>query len=420
MVSRQVQTRADPVRTSAIWINADVAAMTASGPPYGLVKDGAVVVADGRIAWVGTRGDLEADSSAAIHDAGGGLITPGLIDCHTHLVFAANRADEFEQRLHGATYEEIARAGGGIRSTVAATRAASEAELYAQSLRRLNALVSGGVTTVEIKSGYGLDVDSELKMLRVARKLGAETRVTVRTTFLGAHALPAEYEGRRADYIDLVAGPMLDRVAGEGLADAVDAFAENIAFTNEEVARVFDTAKRLGLPIKLHADQLSDQGGAALAARYRALSADHLEHAGEAGVIAMARSGTVATLLPGAFYFLRERKAPPIELFRRHGVPIAIATDCNPGSSPALSLPLIIGMAATLFRVTPEEALAGVTRNAARALGFTDRGILEPGKVADMAIWDVRHPAELAYWIGGAPLRAVVKGGETLGKHLSK
>jgi imidazolonepropionase len=399
----------------SVWTNARLATMTAGGAPYGAIEDGAIAVRDGRIAWVGRRGDLP-EGAKAIHDLGGAWVTPGLIDCHTHLVFGGDRAGEFEQRLKGATYEEIARAGGGIRSTVARTRAASEEELLKSAGKRLASLLAEGVTTIEIKSGYGLDVESEAKMLRVARRLGEVHPVTVRTTFLGAHALPPEYQGRQSDYIDLVAGPMLDAVAKEKLADAVDVFAERIAFSREETARVFKAAQAKGLPVKLHADQLSDQRGAALAARFGAMSAEHLEHASEDGVAAMGRAGTVAVLLPGAFYFLRDTRLPPIDLFRRHRVPIAIASDCNPGSSPAVSLLLMLNMACTLFRLTPEEALAGVTRNAARALGLDDRGTLAAGKVADFVAWDVSHPAELSYWIGANPARSVVRGGKANGK----
>ena len=406
-------------RSYEVWENARIATMTPSVPDYGAIEDGAIAVSDGRIAWVGPRRELPAVKDALVHDAGGGWITPGLIDCHTHLVFAGDRSAEFELRLKGASYEEIARAGGGIRATVASTRAASEDELYSASLKRLHMLMAEGVTTVEMKSGYGLNVDSERKMLRVGRRIAANLPVTVRTTFLGAHALPPEYDGRQRDYVDLVAGTMLQAIAAEGLADAVDVFAEKIAFTREEAARIFDAARKLGLPVKLHADQLSDQGGAALAARFGALSADHLEYADEAGIAAMAASGTIAVLLPGAFYFLREKRLPPIELLRQHAVPIAIATDCNPGSSPVLSLLLVVNMACTLFRMTPEEALVGVTRNAAYALGLRDRGTLETGKVADFAIWDIAHPAEFAYWMGSNPLRCIVKHGVELERRYS-
>lgn len=398
-------------RWTEVWENARIATMTPGGHAYGAIDDGAIAVSGDRIAWIGERRDLPKSPGAAVHDAGGGWITPGLIDCHTHLVFAGDRSGEFELRLRGASYEEIARSGGGILSTVASTRAATEDELHAASLGRLRALLAGGVTTVEIKSGYGLDLESEMKMLRVARRLGAELPVTVRTSFLGAHALPPEYTQRRGDYVELVAGPMLERIAAEGLADAVDVFADRIAFTPQETARIFEAARKLGLPLKLHADQLSDQGGAALAASFGAISADHLERASAAGIAAMAESGTVAVLLPAAFYFLRETRLPPLDLLREHAVPIAIAGDCNPGSSPALSPLLVQNMACTLFRMTPEEALAGMTRNAARALGLRDRGTLEVGRIADFAIWAVNRPAELAYWMGGQPLRRIVKSG---------
>jgi imidazolonepropionase len=397
-----------------VWINARLVTMAEAGAPYGLIPDGALGVAGDRIAWLGPMSALAREPAAAgaqVHDAEGRCITPGLIDCHTHLVYGGSRAHEFERRLEGATYEEIARAGGGIRATVAATRALSEDQLYKASRLRLNALLAEGVTTVEIKSGYGLDTASELKCLRVARRLGRDLPVTVATTFLGAHALPPEYAGRSDAFIDLVAREMLPAVAREGLADAVDAFCEGIGFTAAQVERVFQAARALGLPVKLHAEQLSNLGGAALAARYGALSADHLEYIDEAGVRAMAAAGTVAVLLPGAFYFLREKQAPPLDLFRKHGVPIAISTDCNPGTSPATSLLLILNMACTLFRMTPEQALAGVTRHAARALGLADRGTLEAGKLADFVIWDIAEPAELSYRFGFNPAVEIVKAG---------
>jgi imidazolonepropionase len=394
-----------------IWENARLATMVAGGRPYGAIEDGAIATADGRIIWVGERRHLPRFDGASVHDAEGCWITPGLVDCHTHLVFAGDRSGEFEQRLQGVSYEEIARQGGGIRASVTATRAATEDALYAASLKRLQRLLAEGVTTVEIKSGYGLDIDSEVKMLRVARRLGSDLPVTVRTSFLGAHALPPEFAGRQRDYVALVAGPMLAQIAAAGLADAVDAFAERIAFTPEETATIFAAARARGLPVKLHADQLSDQGGAALAARFGALSADHLEYTNAEGIAALAASGTVAVLLPAAFYFLRETKVPPIDLLRGHGVPIALATDCNPGSSPLLSPLMVLNMACTLFRLTPEEALAGMTRNAARALGLADRGTLAPGQAADLALWEVSRPAELAYWMGGHPLRAIVQAG---------
>jgi len=398
-----------------LWINAHMATMREGAGPYGAVADGALGVAAGRIAFAGARRDLPAEPRALakeIHDARGRWITPGLIDCHTHLVFAGNRADEFEKRLNGARYEEIAKHGGGILSTVRATRAATLGELVAQSLPRLHSLMAEGVTTVEIKSGYGLDLETECKMLRAAKRLAEQTGMRIQRTFLGLHALtPDQAKDRRAT-VDFICGPLLGAVAKESLADAVDAFCEGIAFTPAETERFFFAAKAAGLKLKLHADQLSDGGGAALAAKHRALSADHLEHTTEAGVAAMAEAGTVAVLLPGAFYSLRETKHPPIDALRRHRVPIAVASDCNPGTSPARSLLAMLSMAATLFRLTPEEALAGVTRNAARALGLQDEiGTLEIGKAAEFAVWPVDHPAELSYWIGGIKPDAVVLSG---------
>jgi imidazolonepropionase len=385
-----------------LWINGRLATMRTGGAPYGAIEDGAIATEAGRVAWVGLRKDLpgRADGLARRrHDLAGRWLTPGLIDCHTHLVFAGNRAKEFELRLQGASYEEIARAGGGIRSTVTQTRQASEEQLLQDAQARVDCFRREGVTTIEVKSGYGLDRENEAKMLRVARQLAG---ITVKTSFLGAHALPPEYEGRSAAYIDLVVEEMLPAVAS--LADAVDAFCERIGFTPQETRRVFTAARAHGLPVKLHADQLSDLSGAALAAEFSALSADHLEYTSPAGVAAMAQSGTVAVLLPGAFYFLREKQSPPIEALRRAHVPIAIASDCNPGSSPVTSLLLMLNMAATLFRLTPEEALAGVTRCAAAALGLSaSHGTLEPGRIADFAIFAVDHPAELAYRIGANP-----------------
>jgi imidazolonepropionase len=380
--------------------------------PYGLVDDAAIAVEGGRIAWIGPRAGLPApfaDRCGARHDAGGALVTPGLIDCHTHLVYGGDRAHEFELRLQGASYEDIARAGGGIASTVQATRAASEAELRAQSLPRLKALMAEGVTTIEIKSGYGLALAHEAKCLRVARSLSGEG-VDVRTTFLGAHALPPEFAGRADEYVDEVLR-MLPALHDEHLVDAVDAFCERIAFTTAQTQRVFEAARALGLPVKLHAEQLSDSGGAQLAARYGAISCDHLEWLGDGGARAMASAGSVAVLLPGAFYFLRETRVPPVELLRRHGVPIAVSTDCNPGSSPCTSLLLMMNMACTLFRLTPEEALAGATRNAARALGLADRGVLAAGQRADFVVWAASRPAQLAYAIGANPhLQTVIEG----------
>jgi imidazolonepropionase len=384
-----------------------------SAAHYGLIDDGALAIAGGRIAWVGRTSDIPGGATAReIHDASGRCITPGLIDAHTHLVYGGNRAQEFEMRLHGATYEEIASAGGGILSTVAATRSASDDALFDAAEKRLRRLCSEGVTTVEVKSGYGLDRDTDIAMLRVARRLGQSLPCDVRTTYLGAHTVPPEFRGRPDDYITFVCDEMLPLVARERLADAVDAFCERIAFSVDQVARVFDAATKLGLSVKLHADQLSDGGGAALAARYRALSADHLEHASPAGIASLARAGTVAVVLPGAYYFLRESVAPPVEELRARGVPIAIATDCNPGTSPLLSLLLAANMACTLFRLTSAEALAGITRNAARALGAgDDRGTLTRGKRADLVVWDVDHPRELAYAIGANPALSIYKDG---------
>jgi imidazolonepropionase len=403
-------------RWDRLLLNATLATF-AGDTPYGLIVHGAIALHHGRIAWIGGM-DALPDAPDALADVveslDGALVTPGLIDCHTHLVFGGDRAHEFDLRLNGASYEEIARAGGGIISSVNATRAASEEQLSAQSLPRARALLAEGVTTLEIKSGYGLDLDSERRMLRVARRLGRELGISVRTSFLGLHALPPEYRDRRADYVALVCDEMLPALAAEGLVDAVDAFCENIGFSRDETRRVFDRARQLGLPVKLHAEQLSDLDGAALVAEYGGLSADHLEHLGESGIRAMADAGTVAVLLPGAFYALRETKLPPVALLREHAVPIAIATDCNPGTSPLLSLRLAAGMACTLFRLTPEEALRGVTINAARALGLQDRGTLAIGQRADLVVWRAKLPAELCYWIGGQLVREVYVGGELL------
>ena len=385
--------------------------------PYGLIEDGALAIADGRIAWVGPRAQLPADAharAARVEQLDGALLTPGLIDCHTHLVFGGDRAHEFDLRLNGASYEQIARAGGGIASTVKATRAAHEDELLAQALPRARALLADGVTTIEIKSGYGLELDSERRMLRVARRLGAELGIAVRTSFLGLHALPPEYQQDRDAYVALVCDRMLPALAAEGLVDAVDAFCEGIGFTREETRRVFERARSLGLPVKLHAEQLSNLEGAALVAEYGGLSADHLEYLSEDGARAMAARGTVAVLLPGAFYALRETRLPPIAALREHGVAMAVATDCNPGTSPLLSLRMAAGMACTLFRLTPEEALRGVTIHAARALGLDDRGTLAVGRRADLVAWQVRRPAELCYWIGGELVRAVYRAGQRI------
>jgi imidazolonepropionase len=383
--------------------------------PYGAIRDGALGIGGERIAWVGAERDLPPDASATrLLDAGGAWVTPGLVDCHTHLVYAGNRANEFEARLLGTTYADIAKNGGGINATVRATRAASNDELVAASEPRLRALAAEGVTTVEIKSGYGLNTRDECRLLDAARCVAARVGVDVRTTLLAAHEVPPELAGRADDYIDLVCNETIPTAARAGLADAVDAFCETIGFNLSQTRRVFDAARAHRLPVKLHADQLSDTGGAALAAEFGALSADHLEYANDAGVVAVANAGTVAVLLPGAFYALRETRLPPIATLRARGVPIAIATDCNPGTSPALSLLLMMNMACTLFRLTPEEALAGVTRHAARALGLSDRGTLAVGRRADLAIFDIASPAELSYRIGGNPCRTIVRAGKVV------
>lgn len=397
-----------------LWTNARLATMSPTvDAPYGAIEDGVIAARDGRIVYAGPRSEAPALQAAETIGCEGRWITPGLIDCHTHLVYGGDRAHEFELRLQGATYEEIARAGGGILSTVKATREASEDTLFASADKRLAALMAEGVTTVEIKSGYGLEQPAELKQLRVARRIGRERPVTVRTTFLGAHAVPPEYKGRSDDYTALVAGPLLDAVTAEGLADAVDVFCEGIAFSPDETKTVFEAAKAKGLAIKVHAEQLSNLHGAKLAAEMGALSADHLEYLDEDGVIAMAKAGTVAVVLPGAFYFLRETQKPPIELMRKHGAAIALATDANPGSSPLTSPLLVLNMACTLFRMTPEEALAGLTRHAATALGLQDEvGTLEAGKRCDLAIWEIERPAELAYRIGFNPLHTRIWNGQ--------
>jgi len=395
-------------------IDCRLATMGDTGAPYGAIEDAVLAWKDGTIVFAGPRAELPGPPDTLcenVESASNAWITPGLIDCHTHLVFGGNRATEFEQRLGGATYEEIARAGGGIVSTVTKTRAASDDELLAQSLPRARALVADGVTTIEIKSGYGLDFDNEAKMLRVARRIGAQLGIGIRTTFLGAHAVPPEFAGRQSDYVDELCVRMLPSIARAELADAVDAFCETIAFTPSETRRVFETARALGLPVKLHADQLSDLAGAALAAEFGALSADHLEYTGESGVRAMSAAGSVAVLLPAAFYVLRETRLPPIALLREHAVPMAIASDVNPGTSPLLSLRHAMNMACTLFRLTPEEALRGATIHAARALGLSDRGALLAGQRADFVIWNVDHPSELSYWIGGQLARQVFVGG---------
>jgi imidazolonepropionase len=402
----------------SLWLDARLATMMPGDVPYGAMEDGAIAVERGRIAWIGRRADLPGPPETLAEEVwrcGKRWITPGLVDCHTHIVHGGDRAHEFELRLKGASYEEIARAGGGIRSTVAATREASDDALYESARRRLADLQAEGVTTVEIKSGYGLDRETEARMLQVARRLGQDLPLTVSTTYLGAHALPPEFEGRADAFIEFLCHDSLPSAASEGLVDAVDAFCDRIGFTTAQTRKMFEAARGLGLPVKLHAEQLSDQDGAALAASYGALSADHLEHLSEAGARAMAKAGTVAVLLPGAFYFIRETRLPPVDLLRREGIRIALATDCNPGTSPMTSLLLVLNMAATLFRLTPEEALAGVTREGAAALGLGhERGTLEVGKAADFVLWNIARPAELAYRIGGNPAAQVVKDGQAL------
>lgn len=395
-----------------LWRNARVATLAGSAP-WGLIEQGALLVEGERIAWVGVEQQLPDSARKVIvaeHDLGGALITPGLIDCHTHLVYAGNRANEFEQRMQGASYQQIAAAGGGIRATVAATRAASDETLFSLAQTRVQVLMTEGVTTIEIKSGYGLSEQHERRCLAIARRLGRELPLTVRTTCLAAHTVPPEFEGRADAYLDAVISwlPTLQR---DGLIDAVDAFCETIAFTPAQTRRLFEAARTLGLPVKLHAEQLSDQGGAELAAEFEALSCDHLEFLGAGGVQAMARAGTVAVLLPGAFYFLRETRVPPVQALRAAGVPLAIATDHNPGSAPTLSLLLMLNMACTLFGLTAEEALRGATLDAARALGLTDRGQLQAGQRADFVVWNAEHPSELCYGFGCNPCRRVVMGG---------
>lgn len=395
-----------------IFTSCRLATMLPGSDPYGLIDDAALVTGEGLILWAGGLATLPAQyADLHRHDLGGRLVTPALIDCHTHLVHGGNRAAEFDLRLNGATYEQIARAGGGIMSTVTATRATGEDAMLASALPRVDAAIAEGVAAIEVKSGYGLDVETELRMLRVARRIAGLRPIMVRTSFLGAHALPADYAGRPEDYLTEQCLPALRAAHAEGLVDAVDGFCEGIAFSPDQIARVFDEATRLGLPVKLHAEQLSNLGGAALAARYGALSADHLEYLDAAGVQAMAAAGTVAVILPGAFYTLRETRTPPIELLRAQGVPMAVSTDMNPGSSPMSSLLLAMNMACTLFRMTPAEALAGVTIHAARALGLADRGTLAPGQIADLAVWTCDHPAELAYRIGFNPLYRRIIGG---------
>ncbi|MBV4505246.1 imidazolonepropionase [Pseudomonas sp. BW13M1] len=396
-----------------LWQHCHAATMTDGR--YAIIEDAAIVTSAGLIEWIGPRVDVPPVAADRVVDLGGAWVTPGLIDCHTHAVFGGNRSGEFEQRLQGVSYAEIAAQGGGIASTVRATRAASEDELLASARQRVQALMRDGVTTIEIKSGYGLDLDNERKMLRVARRLGEELPVTVRSTCLAAHALPPEYAGRADDYIDHICEQMLPALASEGLVDAVDAFCEHLAFSPAQVERLFIKARDLGLPVKLHAEQLSSLHGSSLAARYQALSADHLEFMTEEDAIAMAAAGTVAVLLPGAFYFLRETQLPPMDALRRHGVKIALASDLNPGTSPGLSLRLMLNMGCTCFRMTPEEALAGVTVHAATALGLGDsHGSLEVGKVADFIAWQIERPADLSYWLGGDLPKRVVRLGHEI------
>ena len=388
--------------------DARIATMRAGAADYGVIEDGAIAISNGKIAWIGPKSGLPDNAAASNHSLDGRWVTPALIDCHTHLIFAGDRSGEFEERLRGASYEDIARAGGGIMSTVRATRDASADALYAAALPRVQALAAEGVGTIEIKSGYGLNIESELKMLSVARQLGEATDVTIRTTLLAAHTVPPEYRDNADGYIDLICNELLPEVVAGNLADAMDAYCESIAFSQEQVARLFERAAALNLPVKLHADQLSDGGGAALAAGFDALSADHLEYTSAAGVNAMAEAGAVAVLLPGAFLTLGETQLPPINTLREKNVPIAIASDCNPGTSPICSLRSAMMLATRLFRLTPEECLAGSTRVAARALGLDDRGTLEAGKRADIAIWNISHPRELAYWIGTPQLTTLM------------
>jgi len=388
--------------------DAHIATMRAGAADYGVIEDGAIALGDGKIAWIGPQSELPDNAAASTRSLDGHWVTPALIDCHTHLVFAGDRSGEFEERLRGASYEDIARAGGGIMSTVRATRDASADALYAEALPRVQALAAEGAGTIEIKSGYGLNIESELKMLAVARRLGEATDVSVRTSLLAAHTVPPEYRDNADAYIDLICDELLPEVAAGGMADAVDAYCESIAFSQEQVARLFECATALNIPVKLHADQLGDGGGAALAARFGALSADHLEYTSAAGVEALAQAGAVAVLLPGAFLTLGETQLPPIDALRAKHVPIAIASDCNPGTSPICSLRIAMMLATRLFKLTPEECLAGTTRVAARALGLDDRGTLEVGKRADIAIWDVSHPRELAYWIGTPQLKELL------------
>ncbi|MDB5040574.1 MAG: hutI [Candidatus Eremiobacteraeota bacterium] len=407
--------RTSPYET--IWYNASLATMTPGGAPYGTIRDGAIAARDGRIAWVGARAELpdapERLAERAI-DAGGGWITPGLVDPHTHLVFGGDRVADFERRVAGESYVAAAAGGSGILHTVSMTRTADEATLLRDALRRVRTMIAHGTTTLEIKSGYGLDVETEMRLLRVARRIGSELGISVRTTYLGAHVVPPEYAQRRDEYLALICDVVLPRVAAEGLADAVDVFCDAIAFSPAETARVLEAAQRLGLAVKVHADQIADTGAAAVAARFHALSADHLERTGDEGVRLLAEAGTVAVLLPGAYHYLRETVKPPVDALRAHGVPIALATDCNPGTSPVLTLPTAMNLGCVLFGLSPEEALAAVTRNAARALGLNDRGELRAGARCDLALWNAASPAELSYWLGGSPCAGTVIAGRPL------
>ena len=382
--------------------------------PYGLIENTAMVIENDYIAWIGPEEELPNHYDYEMEDAEGDYMSPGLIDCHTHLIYGGNRIDEFEKRLNGVSYEEIAKSGGGILSTVQATRDATEAELIESANKRLSHLKAEGVTTIEVKSGYGLNTETELKMLSVSRTMNVNNDIDVIATFLGAHAIPDEYKNNRDDYIDLIINEMLPKIAEQKMAAAVDGFCETIGFQYQEMEKIFIKAKELGLNVKLHAEQLSNQNGAKLAAKYDALSADHLEHLTEDAILNMKEAGTIAVLLPGAYYTLRDSKCPPIDLLRKHKVPMAVATDCNPGSSPVLSLKLMINMASTIFQLTPEEAIAGVTRNAAKALGLRDRGIIKEGMLADLVRWDIEHPAELAYYVGGNQVKSVIKNGKII------
>lgn len=400
--------------SNKIWTNVNLISMQKNETPYGLIENTAMVIENDYIAWIGPEEELPNHYDYEMEDAEGDYMSPGLIDCHTHLIYGGNRIDEFEKRLNGVSYEEIAKSGGGILSTVQATRDATEAELIESANKRLSHLKAEGVTTIEIKSGYGLNTETELKMLSVSRTMNVNNDIDVIATFLGAHAIPDEYKNNRDDYIDLIINEMLPKIAEQKMATAVDGFCETIGFQYQEMEKIFIKAKELGLNVKLHAEQLSNQNGAKLAAKYDALSADHLEHLTEDAILNMKEAGTIAVLLPGAYYTLRDSKCPPIDLLRKHKVPMAVATDCNPGSSPVLSLKLMINMASTIFQLTPEEAIAGVTRNAAKALGLRDRGIIKEGMLADLVRWDIEHPAELAYYVGGNQVKSVIKNGKII------